>query len=53
MDYEEYLEAAGGFGFSQFFISMIITFSIMTKSWIVFGLPFLGKMPEYSCKVLD
>ena len=49
LDYEQALVKVGGFGRAQVYVSVVIILSFATKGWIVYGLTFLMKYPEYLC----
>lgn len=39
----------GGFGKFQYYVSVVLIASFATKGWIVYGLTFLLKFPQYLC----
>ena len=50
LDYDEALKKSGGFGLAQFIICIILVLSFLSKGWIIYGLPYLEKFPNYECK---
>ena len=45
--YEEALTLCGGFGPSQYYVSVVLILAFLTKGWIVYGLPYLETAPDY------
>ena len=49
LTYEETLNKIGGFGRYQYFVTITLTLGFMSGGFIVYGLPFLEKYPDYEC----
>jgi len=49
IDYDKAIEMAGGYGKAQIYISFFLILSFLTKSWVMYGLPYLEKTPDYQC----
>lgn len=49
LDYDMALFRAGGCGIAQYLVGLIVILAFLTKGWIVYGLPYLEKIPQYEC----
>ena len=45
LDYDSALFRAGGCGIAQYLVGLIVILAFLTKGWIVYGLPYLEKIP--------
>ena len=51
IDFEQAVQRVGGFGLYQCIICLVLILAFMSKGWIIYGLPYLEKFPEYECQV--
>ena len=49
LNYDQALEKIGGFSLFQWYVVIVLTCNFMTGGMIVYGLPFLEKLPQYEC----